>query len=104
MPVSVKGGISVQKKKGMNVKGKQLLRKPAFFCDLINGGLFNGRQRILPHMLRGMPEVLGYSSDDRGKSRSNWKEYRMLFTLQGMKRIIFCLWMRTSSRRIFPCP
>lgn len=69
MPVSVKGGISVQKKKGMNVKGKQLLRKPAFFCDLINGGLFNGRQRILPHMLRGMPEVLGYSSDDRGKKQ-----------------------------------
>lgn len=30
VPVSVKGGISVQKKKGMNVKGKQLLRKPAF--------------------------------------------------------------------------
>lgn len=69
MPVSVKGGISVQKKKGMNVKGKQLLRKPAFFCDLINGGLFNGRQRILPHMLRGMPEVLGYSSDDRGEKQ-----------------------------------
>ena len=69
VPVSVKGGISVQKKKGMNVKGKQLLRKPAFFCDLINGGLFNGRQRILPHMLRGMPEVLGYSSDDRGKKQ-----------------------------------
>lgn len=59
----------MQKKKGMNVKGKQLLRKPAFFCDLINGGLFNGRQRILPHMLRGMPEVLGYSSDDRGKKQ-----------------------------------
>ena len=60
----------MQKKKGMNVKGRQLLRKPAFFCDLINGGLFNGRQRILPHMLRGMPEVLGYSSEMCIRDRS----------------------------------
>ena len=59
------------KKKGRNVKGKQLLRRPAFFCDLINGGLFQGRQRLIPGMLRGKPEVLGFSGcDNRRKEIS----------------------------------
>lgn len=56
----------MQKKKGRNVKGKQLLRRPAVFCDLLNGGLFQGRQLIRPDMLRGRPEVLGYSGRAKG--------------------------------------
>ena len=61
----------LQKRKGINVKGKQLLRRPAFFCDLINGGLFQGRQRICPAMLQGMPEVLGFSRRGPGKTEIN---------------------------------
>lgn len=38
-----------------NVKGKQLMKQPRYFCDLINGGLYQGKQRLRPDMIRAMP-------------------------------------------------
>lgn len=38
----------MQRKKGLDIRVKQQLRRPAIFCDLINGGLFCGEQRLHP--------------------------------------------------------
>lgn len=53
----------MQREKGLDIRVKQQLRKPVIFCDLINGGLFCGEQRLHPEMLQRMPEILNYSEE-----------------------------------------
>lgn len=57
--------------KGVNVKGKQLMKQPRYFCDLINGGLYQGRQRLQADMLVGKPEVLVYDGELQAGKRRN---------------------------------
>lgn len=57
--------------KKVNVKGKLLMKQPRYFCDLINGGLYQGNQRLRPDMIRAMPEVLTYSANSKAGDEWN---------------------------------
>ena len=92
----------MQREKGLDIRVKQQLRKPVIFCDLINGGLFCGEQRLHPEMLQRMPEILNYSEEQTERDYRSYERIPDVVYAAGAGEGYLVL-MKTRTVRIKPC-